>query len=366
MRQENALKRVAVIMAGGSGERFWPLSRLNLPKQLLRLTSETDSMLAEAVQRIAPMIDPEHVYVQTAAHLRDAILEAGIGIPAENVLTEPCKRNTSGCLAYATAHLLAKYGPDFSMAILTADHVIDHADRFRETVAEALRAAEEEQALVTIGITPTRPATGYGYVQARMEAAEAQDVFSVEAFHEKPNENSAQRYLDAGTYFWNSGMFFWTASAFLGELDGANPKLALATRQMAEAMKAGDDARVRRIFEGLEDLSIDYALMEKARRVAMVRAQFAWDDVGTWASLDRTRPADAQGNVTFGEPVLVDCRNAVVYNAPGKQRMAVGVVGMENVVVVATEDAVLVLPKDRAEEVKRIVQELKRRDAPQQ
>ncbi len=365
MPEKDALQRVAVIMAGGSGERFWPLSRLHLPKQLLRLTSETDSMLAEAVKRIAPLVDPPHVYVQTAAHLRAAIIDAGIGIPPENVLAEPCKRNTSGCLAYATAHLMAKYRQDVSMAVLTADHVIDDPDRFCASVATALRTAEEDCALVTIGIPPTRPATGYGYVQANLNSAAGDGVFPVEAFHEKPGEETAKGYLAAGNYFWNSGMFFWTASAFLTELDGANPALAQATRTMAQAMTAKNEPELRSIFEGLEDVSIDYALMEKAKHVAMVRAQFAWDDVGTWASLDRTRTPDTQGNVTFGAPVMIDCRNAVVYNAAGASSIALGVVGMDNVVVVATDDAVLVLPKDRAEDVKRIVQELKRRNATQ-
>jgi mannose-1-phosphate guanylyltransferase len=350
--------RVLVIMAGGSGERFWPLSRACHPKQLLRLTSESESMLTEAAKRMMPLIPPDHLYVQTAAHLREAIVEAGIGIPAENVLAEPCKRNTSGCLAYAAAHLLAKHGEQVTMAVLTADQKVDDADLFLETVNAAMDAAERDAVLVTIGIPPTYPSTGYGYIQASAGTAKA---LKVQAFHEKPDAVTAQQYVQHGMFFWNSGMFFWRLSSFLSELDAANPRLAQATRDMAEAMRRNDEARVRTVFEGIEDLSIDYALMERAQNVAMVPAQFDWDDVGTWASLDRTRPADAHGNITFGNPVLHDCRNSIVYNAAGEQVVSVGVAGMENVVVVVTEDAVLVLPKDRAEEVKAIVQELKKR-----
>ena len=362
MTENKTHTRVGVIMAGGSGERFWPLSRANHPKQLLRLTSETDSMLSEAAKRIMPLIPPEHVYVQTATHLRDAIIRADIGIPPENVLAEPCKRNTSGCLAYAAAHLLAIYGDNVTMAVLTADQVVDNSELFRQTVQTAMEAAEQDEVLVTIGIPPSYPSTGYGYIQVDTDSAAGKEkALKVRAFHEKPDIDTAQKYVQQGSYFWNGGMFFWRLSAFLAALDMANPKLAQSTRDMASAMRDHDDARVRAAFEGIEDLSIDYALMERARNVAMVPARFGWDDVGTWASLERTRPADALGNVTFGHPVLHDCRNSVVYNAAGEDVLSVGVAGMENVIVVVTQDAVLVLPKDRAEEVKAIVQELKRR-----
>lgn len=357
-----SIKRVAVIMAGGSGERFWPLSRVHRPKQLLCLTSETDSLLQEAVKRIAPLIPAEDVYIQTGLHLQSVIQEAKVGIPPENVLAEPCKRNTSGCLAYATAHLLAKYqgqAEDIAMAILTADHVIDNPEDFRATVNAALEAAEQTSALVTIGITPTRPATGYGYIHA---SAGQGDILEVKAFHEKPSVETAQHYLESGEYYWNSGMFFWKASTFLDELDQACPALAEATRGMTDALRRNVPENVIRIFETIEDKSIDYVLMEKARCVRMARARFGWDDIGTWAALDRTRTPDAQGNVTFGDPVLVECQDSIVYNAPGAAAMTLGVVGMKEVIVVATPDAVLVLPKARSEEVRAILQELRRRE----
>lgn len=357
-----SIKRVAVIMAGGAGERFWPLSRMHRPKQLLCLTSETDSLLQEAVKRIAPLIPPEDVYIQTGLHLQTAIQEANVGVPAQNVLAEPCKRNTSGCLAYATAHLLANYhgqAEDITLAVLTADHVIDDPGAFRDTVQAALDAAEQHNALVTIGVTPTRPATGYGYIHAPSSQG---DILTVKAFHEKPALEKAQHYLDRGEFYWNSGMFFWKASTFLAELDQNNPQLAQATRAMTSAMQNQNSAKVNSIFESIEDISIDYALMEKARCVRMARARFGWDDIGTWAALDRTRTPDAQGNIPFGNPVLVDCHKTIVYNAPGAEKMTVGVVGLDNIIVVATEDAVLVLPKDRSEDVRLVLKELRARN----
>jgi len=363
---ENKTQRVAVIMAGGAGERFWPLSRKEHPKQLLRLTSETETMLHEAVARSAPLIPPAHIYVQTMGHLMHPIREAAVGVAPENVIAEPCKRNTAGCLIYAAAHMIAKYGEDveISMAVLTADHVIGDADAFRATVDAALRTAEREEVLVTIGVPPTRPATGYGYIQAGAEQRDT-GALPVQAFHEKPSLERAQEYLDAGNYYWNSGMFFWRVSTFLKELDAANPEMAEKARAIAMAMRAGDTERAQRTFEALENISIDYALMEKSRHVTMVPAPFPWDDVGTWAALERTREPDSSGNVTQGGPVLVNCRDSIVYNAEGVERMAVSVVGMDGVVVVVTADAVLVVSKDHTEDVKKAVQELEKRGSSQ-
>jgi mannose-1-phosphate guanylyltransferase len=372
--QQSPMTRVAVIMAGGSGERFWPVSRRLRPKQLLTLTKQDETMLGEAVSRIAPLIPPEHVYVVTGRHLVDPIRETRVGIPNENVIAEPCKRNTAGALAYAAAHMLATHGGDgsnLSMAVLTADQLMGQPDLFRKTVAAALEGAEREGALATMGIVPTRPETGYGYIQIA-EGAQALEgiednisVYSVSAFHEKPNREQAEDFIATGRYFWNGGMFFWTISTFLTELTAARPEYAQATRDMAEAMKAGDTAKVEAVFEGLENISIDYALMEHAERVLVAKAEFPWDDVGAWTSLDRTHDHDANGNVVIGDPVVIDSEDCIVYNHPGADKMAVGVVGAENLAVVVTEDAVLVIPKDRAQDVRHAVQELKKRNAKQ-
>ena len=360
-------KRAAVIMAGGSGERFWPLSRRAYPKQLLRLCSPAQSLLAQAVTRISGLIPPEDVFIQTSGELVDVIRAADVGVPAENVIAEPMRRNTSGCLAYAAAHLLAHYGgegDDLVMAVLTADHDIGNEERFIDTIGRALSAVAEHDMLGTVGIVPSRPATGYGYIQAEAEALPGGDgpaVYAVRAFHEKPDLETAKTYISQRSYFWNSGMFFWKISTFLSESDAACPPLSEAVRVMCGAMRAGDGAAVREAFAAIKSESIDYALMEKAKRVLVVEATFPWDDIGSWAALDRAREGDADGNVVEGAPVLIDCKNSIVYDGTKPGKMAIGVLGVEDMVVVVRDDAVLVMPKARSEEVKRVVEVLKKR-----
>lgn len=375
MTQVREGTRFGVIMAGGAGERFWPLSRANMPKQLLPLTHPTKSMLHEAVERMTPVIPPERLFVITGRHLVHAIRDAEIGLPAENILAEPCKRNTSGALAYVTASLLARHGevsPErISLAVTTADHRIGDDEAFRQTVTTALRAAECNDALVVCGITPTRPETGFGYVQIAdvskpvSEFTAPPQVFDVSAFHEKPDRQTAQSYVESGHYFWNSGMFFWRVSAFLEELEEAQPQLATAIRDMAAAMQRSDAETVHRLFSGLDDISIDFALMERARRVQMVRGDFPWDDIGSWPSLSRVGATDDHANACFGDPILRDAEGCIVYNSLGASQMALAVVGVRDLIVVATPDAVLVMPKGRSQDVRAIVEEIKARGMPQ-
>jgi len=372
MSTSKSTMRFGVIMAGGSGERFWPVSRRNHPKQLLRLTRPDRTMLGEAVERLSPLIPAERIIIATAPHLVEPIRKAGVGVPDGNVLAEPAKRNTSGCLAYAAAWLMARHGaPELiTMAVVTADHLIEDPERFRATVAASLDAAEAQEVLVTQGIVPDRPETGYGYIQAKdigkpISILDGIAAYEVAAFHEKPKQDVAEKFVASGNYFWNSGMFFWRVSTFLAELDQARPALAEATRAMAAALRAGDAKETAAIFESLEDISIDYALMERARRAVVVRADYPWDDVGAWTSLDRTRTPDAQGNVAEGGPILVDTTNSIVYNEAGADAIAVSVVGMDNVVVVVSADGVLVIPKDRAQDVRYAVAELKKRGGKQ-
>jgi mannose-1-phosphate guanylyltransferase len=360
-------------MAGGSGERFWPLSRKNRPKQLLKLTDPDKNMLEEAVDRLAPIIPPSQIYIVTGAHLVDPIVQGDVGIPEENVLAEPLKRNTTGCLAFAAAHMLATYGGDgsnISMAVVTADHQIDEPDRFRQTVSAALQIAEEKGVLATHGILPTRPETGYGYIQAESIENPIREedgilTFPVAAFHEKPNEEKAEDFISEKKYFWNSGMFFWRIDSFLNELKNPKPEIVEAVHGMCEAMKHNDKLSVNQIFETLENISIDYALMEHAKDVVVVRADYPWDDVGAWTSLDRTRTQDENGNVLIGEPIVLESNNCIVYNESGKDNMAVSVIGARDLIVVVTDDGVLVVPKDKAQHVRHAVSELRNKGAAQ-
>lgn len=368
------IKRFAVIMAGGSGERFWPLSRQHRPKQLLKLTGPDKSLLSEAVERVEPLFGRENVYIATGRHLVDAIRQADVGVPAGNIIAEPCKRNTAGCLCYVAAKLYAleNASPEnMSMAVLTADHQIEDAEKFRKTLDISLAAAENNDALVTIGIRPTRAATGYGYIEMDAQAKpaagsdSANPVFPVVQFLEKPDRETAQRFLATGHYLWNSGMFFWRLSVFRDKLAQANPQMAALVDEMGEAFRNGDEETADARFQSLESISIDYALMEKTRELLVTPASFNWDDVGSWDALDRTFPHDHDENVVVGDPVVLDSERCIVYNEPGAEEMAVSVVGMNDVVVVVSKDGVLVVPKDNAQDVKKAVEELRSRNAKQ-
>ncbi len=366
--------QVIVIMAGGAGERFWPLSRRNHPKQLLTLTGSGQSLLSEAVERSMAIVPPENIYIATGLHLQEAIREADLGIPDCNVIAEPSRRNTAGCLIYAAAHILATHPSvtpeEVTMGVLTADHRIPDTTPFVETVRSAMDAAETQSALVTVGIQPVRPETAYGYIEVSPNAASLNEpgkcpLFPVVSFKEKPSPSAAAQYISTGRYFWNSGMFFWRLSTFQNEFGRANPVMAETLEDLTDAMMAKDENRANRIFDAMPNISIDYALMEKSGRVNVIPGNFLWDDLGAWDSLYRTFPLDNNGNVSYGEPVLIDCKNCVVYNGPGQKKMAVATVGLEDIIVVISDDGVLVLPKERAQDVRKAVITLRDRGATQ-
>ncbi len=366
-------RRAVVVMAGGSGERFWPLSRISRPKQFLRLAGGSHSLLRQALDNIAPMFPPENIFIATGEGLVSATRREAPFIPSENILAEPFKRNTAGCLAFAAAQILARYGdgPDVVMAALAADHAVSDPERYRRALDAALAIAEFTGDIVTLGIDPIRPETGYGYIEAKQTAlsipgvSKEFSVFPVERFHEKPDQRTAETYLESGRFFWNSGMFFWLISAFMRELKSTDPDMARAVDEIAGALSTGDQNAVRVIFRKLPNISIDYALMEKTRRALVVKTDFGWDDVGTWDALDRTMPRDILGNVTVGGPAIIDSSDCIVYNEPGAEKCAVAVLGVEGLAVIVSRDGVLVMPKSRAQDVRKVVAELKRRNAKQ-
>jgi mannose-1-phosphate guanylyltransferase len=356
---QNDFTRLAVIMAGGSGERFWPLSRGSRPKQLLHLTSPSETMLEEAVRRIEPLVGKEGVFVSTSAKLAEPIAEHGV-VSRDHVLSEPAKRNTLGALVWSIAELIARgHNPDTtSVAVLTADHAIRPAEAFRECVASALALGETEGGIVTIGIRPTRPETGYGYVEAAMEESHGAGYRGL-SFREKPDAATAESFLEAGSFLWNSGMFFFTLAGFLSALATTQPASHTLLLGIANHLQAGEFVQAKALFEELPNLSIDYAVMEKAPNVFVVPSCFEWDDLGAWDALDRSYKADSERNVSKGEVVIVDSSDSIVYNDTAG---TVAVLGMTDVVVVATEGAMLVCPKSQAQRVKEIVQALAARD----
>jgi len=363
---------VGVIMAGGSGERFWPISRRMRPKQLLYLTSEKEMMLEEAVNRLLPLIPKEQIFIATGAHLLESVRKSITNIPPENILGEPAQRNTAGCLAFAVAHILARFGEaakDMLMSVVTADHLIGDADRFRDSMSAALRFSQEENALLTIGVQPTRPETGYGYIEITNLNQPLSDfqgipIYNVNRFLEKPSLEDAEIYQASRFYYWNSGMFFWRISTMLNGFKKHMPDHAQGIEGLSELIKTnpGAEDEISNLFDSLPSISIDYGLMEKADNVYVALGDFRWDDVGSWDSLCRFLPRDEKRNASVGDPVMIDCKNIMVYNEPGVDKMAICVIGMENVLVVTSEDGVLVCPKDRAQDVRKAVAEMKKRN----
>lgn len=349
-----------VIMAGGSGERFWPLSRMRKPKQLLALTSSS-MMIEEAIDRIAPVIPHERILIITSEVLQQPLIDALPGIPSENVIAEPAKRNTAPCLALACSVIRAREaGNDALMAVLTADHFIGNADAFRADVSRALAYASTYDALVTMGIPPTRPETGYGYIHVGQPTV-VPGVSHVLEFKEKPDVATALDYVRSGRYVWNSGMFFWRTEALRTAMMSVLPEVGNAIDMLTDDITTQDAGHLSEVFDALPDISIDYGVMERAHNVHVVPATFPWDDVGSWDALERMRDLDDAHNVVDGPTTLVDTERSIVVNAHGGSH-TVTTVGLRDVVVVVTADATMVCPKNRAQEVKRIVTLLRSQD----
>lgn len=356
-------------MAGGSGERFWPLSRVLKPKQFLRLAHPERTLIEQTVERLQPLIQPQDTYIATAPHLVEPSRALVGGIPAANVQAEPHKRNTAGCLVWVAARLLAE-DPNArqttSMAVLAADHRITPDEGFRATLDACLSLAEQSGGIVTIGIRPDRPETGYGYIEkdasvAALGTAQV-PIYPVKQFREKPDRATAEEFLRNGDFLWNSGTFFWTLDTFLSELELAAPDLYQATMQIADQLRSGEPEAAEQIFAGLRNVSIDYALMEAARKVFVAEAAFEWDDVGSWDALDRSLDRDDSGNVAQGDILALDSTECIVVNE--NPAITACLVGVQNLVVVVTEDAVLICPKNEAQRVKHIVESLRERGVP--
>lgn len=314
-------------------------------------------MLEEAVRRVQPLCGTEGVYVATSAALREPVLASGV-VPPNQVWSEPTRRNTLGALAWIVAQLMACDHGDASVAILTADHLVGDAERFRGCVQAALDVAEDHGGIVTLGIPPTRPETGYGYIEEDLEesvtARDGRIAHRSRSFREKPSPQTAEEFLQAGCFLWNGGMFFFTVPSFLAELLHAQPEAHAVVIAIAEALKAGNEAEAVRQFEQLPNLSIDYAVMERAERVYVLRTDFPWDDVGAWDAMERTLPQDEHGNVIQGDAIVLESSGCVVMNEANG--ITVGTLGLRDVVVVVTDDAVLVCPKDQAQRVRLITQ----------
>ncbi len=342
-------------MAGGAGERFWPVSTKERPKQFLHLAQPETSLLQDSVSRAVSLAGPDDTYIATGRHLADVSLTECPNLPRANVLAEPSKRNTAGCLVWVAANLIAQ-DPDgwgeTTVGILTADQRISTDEQFVRTCALAMSAAEQEGAIVTIGIPPDRPETGFGYIEVGEPVG---DVHKVVRFREKPSLDLAKEFLAHGGFLWNSGMFFYTLPTFVRELTLAQPEMAAAMHKIAGHLARGESDAASAAFDALPSISFDFAVMEKADRVLTAKARFVWDDLGAWDAIARSYTPDAEGNVSLGSARHIDTSDTIVYNeVPG---LEVCTLGIEGLIVVVTNGTVLVCDRERAQEVKRFLSE---------
>lgn len=350
---------LTVIMAGGVGERFWPQSRRERPKQLLDLTGR-GSMIELTIDRLEGLSRPEEILIVTNVDQRQALIDAiGDRVPAENVVGEPVGQNTAPCIGLAAVVLRRLHG-DAPMVVLPADHLVEPIETFQSQVRAGAEYVSTHGSLLTFGIRPTRPETGYGYIHVgeRVHGADGAEIFRAESFLEKPDAERASEFVEAGGYYWNSGMFMWTAGAILGEIETHIPDLHRVLVEIEAGMGTKPLGDVlNSLYPQAPSISIDYGVMEKARDVVVLEASFDWNDVGSWEFVRDVASIDADGNAVIGEHVLVDARDCTVV---AKDRL-VGILGLDNVVVVDGGDTVLVCARDRAQEVKAIVQALKSR-----
>jgi len=350
----------AVIMAGGAGTRFWPASRNDLPKQLLPLAGrEGETLVAASVRRIGSICPPERIIVVTARHLTEAMRAALPELPSENFLSEPAARNTAPCIGWAAA-TIRRRDPDAVVMVLPSDHFVADEARFRETLLQAVEAAKTWP-IVTIGITPTRPETGYGYLE-KGNRAEG-DVFAVHRFVEKPDLARAEAFVTSGRYLWNGGMFFFRVREMIALLDEHMPELARGLERIDRAALAGDpSAEIENVFPTLPAVSIDHGVMEKASRVAVVAGSFGWSDVGSWQSSWELAEKDEAGNAAPESAVLVEARGNLVRDLrTGNKGNVIALVGVDDLAVVVTDDALLVIPRGRSQDVKKVLEALKGR-----
>lgn len=353
---------IAVVLAGGVGERFWPSSRRLRPKQLLDLTGR-GSMLGLTLDRVEGLARPEDTFVMTSAEQRDAVLgEVRARVPEANVIGEPDVRNTAPSIGLAAAIARRARG-DQTMVVLPADHLIEPVEGFRETVRAGERflasGGDAASALLTFGIVPTRPETGYGYVRVAGERwSEGEHrVYAAASFLEKPSAERARDLVAEGC-LWNSGLFMWRAGAVLDGISRHQPELAAVLARIEAAVGTPGFAGVlKREYPHAPAVSIDYGLLEKADNVVVIRADFAWNDVGSWEFIRDVGEADSDGNVVVGDHVVIDAKNNTIV-APGR---LVAMIGVEGLVVVDGGDSILVCRRDRLQDIKRIVAELKRR-----
>jgi mannose-1-phosphate guanylyltransferase len=347
----------AVILAGGQGTRFWPMSRERRPKQFLSISASGESLFQATVRRVEALTNRSKVMVVTN-HLHEALIREHA--PGLWVLSEPSARNTAASIGLAALALRAR-DPQAVMVVLPADHAVTDAAALTSIFKEAASLASQESVLVTIGVAPTSAHTGYGYI--RRGSAISGRAYKVQRFFEKPNLERAVKYLESGDFYWNSGMFVWRVDTILEAITTYMPELNHALQRIQPALGTAAEAQVvREAFEPLEAVSIDFGIMEHVKNaVVLVGGNFGWNDVGSWDAWAEHFKSDAQGNLLQGDGILIDCKNCVVQAAPGKNSRMIALVGAQDLVVIDAGDALLVCPRSHVQDVRKVVAELRAR-----
>ena len=350
------MKITAVIMAGGRGERFWPQSRTNRPKQFLSLTADGETMIQKTVKRLSSLVDIEDVFIVTNKNYLGLVQEQLPDLPDANVIAEPAARNTAPCIGLAAGIIQKKYSEDAIMLVLPSDHLIKFNAMFIDILKQAIKVAENDKNLVTIGITPTYPETGYGYINFASSDTQYQGAYEVVRFVEKPNIERAKQYVSSGEYLWNSGMFVWKTSSILANIEKFLPDMYKGLNKISDCYGTDDfEETLENIFPQLKSESIDFGIMEKADDIYTIPGNFGWDDVGSWLALERINPTNEYGNMVKGDVVSINTKNSTIIG--GKKLIAT--IGLEDVIVVDTDDAILICAKDSSQDVKKVIENLK-------
>ena len=362
LKNKEIIMLTALIMAGGSGQRFWPLSTEEKPKQLLKLFSNK-SMIRETVDRILPIIPTERIFVATNIKQVEGIKEELPFLPERNIIIEPEMKDTAACIGYS-ALIIEKYFPNSEMVVLASDHLIQKEQVFRDTLIKAVSIVENnEEKIITLGITPDKPHTGYGYIEVNKKFLEEErDIYPVKAFHEKPNDERAEYFLEEGNYFWNSGMFIWKTHTIIDNIkkymkEHKNIINSLELIVNSEGMgKEEKDKKIKEEFGKFEKISIDYGVMEKSEDIEVIPVDIGWNDIGSFTSLEEVFKKNKNGTVVKDvKHIEVDSEKNIVI---GNENKIIATVGVRNLIIVDTEEGLLICNKDDAQHIKKVVKEL--------
>lgn len=340
----------ALILAGGSGTRFWPRSRKNKPKQLLNITGD-EILLKKTIKLTKPIVPVGRIYIITTQSQAAIIKKTIPEIPDENILLEPYGKNTAPAIGLSSLYIQSA-DPNAVVAILPADHYIKDTDRFHQTILSGASKASEETCIVTIGIPPKGPETGYGYIQAGEIIDNRKKIFAVKSFHEKPNLNTAESYVKNGNFFWNSGIFITKTSSMIQEIKTHMSHTYACLNKIRPSLGADNEQEaIKECYQNMESISIDYGVIEKSKNVFMIEGDFGWNDVGSWPSAAQYWPADTKKNAFIGEIISLDSAQCIVYSP----KKLVALLGVEDLVIIEEDDVLMVCKKQRSQDIKRLV-----------